>query len=70
MGRTKKKVYINLSKEIVEKARNHGLNISKVSENALKDTIKRLETPNPSNTTEGFSVNAFPKKILWWGRGY
>ena len=65
MGRTKKKVYINLSKEIVEKARNHGLNISKVSKNALKDIIKRLETPNPSNTNECFSGNAFRKKILW-----
>ena len=42
MGRIKKKVYINLPEDLVEKARNNGLNISKVSENALIQIINQL----------------------------
>ena len=66
-GRLKQKVYINLPPEVVralvvEKTRNHGLNISKVSENALIDMINRLEAPkNPEDPN--FSVNAFPKRV-------
>ena len=38
----------------LEKAKKLGLNISQVCRNALKDAIRRLETPNPLNiTSEG-----------------
>ena len=52
--------------EVVEKARKHGLNISKVSENALIDIINRIEG---SDGKEGlvFSVNAFGEKGSWCG---
>ena len=49
---------INLPEETVEKARNLGLNISKVCENALNDMITRLERSNPSKDNKDFSVNA------------
>ena len=47
MARRKARVQINLPPELVKKARKHGLNISKVCENALKDMIKRIEASNP-----------------------
>ena len=59
--RRKQKVTINLEPQIVKKAKELGLNISKVSENALKEYIKRLEGSNYSNDggkvlfREGFS---------------
>ena len=63
MGRLKKKVYINLPPEIVEKARKHGLNISKVSETALIDMINRIEgSKNPDNPDS--SVNASSQEGL------
>ena len=43
----KKNVMITIDAEIVKKAKEIGLNISKVSENALKEMIKRIESPNP-----------------------
>lgn len=43
---------INLLPEVVTKARNLGLNISKVSENALIDIIRRIEGSNPQNNPE------------------
>ena len=45
MVNRKQKVYITLSPELVHKAREIGLNISKVCENALIDMINRLESP-------------------------
>ena len=42
--RRKQKVTINLDPEVVRKARELGLNISKIAENALKEYIKRLES--------------------------
>ena len=55
MPRRKQKVMINLSPEIVKKARDLGLNISKVAENALIEAIKRLESPVPSNKPDNLS---------------
>ena len=42
--RRKQKVTINLDPEVVRKARELGLNISKIAENALKEYIIRLES--------------------------
>ena len=47
----KVRVNITIEENIVWKAKDLGLNISKISENALKDYIRRLESPNPSNNT-------------------
>ena len=43
----KKSTCLYLDKEIVETARRMGLNVSKVSENALKEAIGRLGDPKP-----------------------
>ena len=51
--RRKQKVTINLDPEVVRKARELGLNISKIAENALKEYIKRLEGSDLQ--TSGFS---------------
>jgi len=42
----KKNVTIRINETLVQKAKELGLNISKVSENALKTMINRIETPN------------------------
>ena len=44
----KKNLMIYVEEEVVEKAKELGLNISKVCENCLKDMIKRIEGSNPS----------------------
>ncbi len=62
MGRIKKPVLINLPFEVVEKARKHGLNISKVSENALVDMINRIEDSDKKEELT-FSDSAFPKRV-------
>ena len=59
----KVRVNITVEQSIVQKAKELGLNISKTCENALKEAIRRLEAPNPSNTSENFSVNAFIKRV-------
>jgi post-segregation antitoxin (ccd killing protein) len=62
MGRLKQKVYINLPHEIVEKARKHGLNISKVSENALVAMIDRIEAPKNLDS-QSSPVNASQERL-------
>jgi hypothetical protein len=41
----KKNVMIRIDENLVQKAKEIGLNISKVSENALKEIIARIERP-------------------------
>ena len=41
----KKNVMIRIDEILVRKAKEYGLNISKVSENALKEMIRRIEAP-------------------------
>ena len=41
----KKNVMIRIDENLVQKAKEIGLNISKVSENALKEMIRRIEGP-------------------------
>ena len=43
--RMKKNVMIRIDENLVLKAKEYGLNISKVSENALKEMIRRIEAP-------------------------
>ena len=42
----KKNVMIRIDYDLVHKSKELGLNISKISENALKEMIKRIESPN------------------------
>ena len=45
----KKNVMIRIDEELVRKAKDIGLNISKISENALKSIIEEIESPNPQS---------------------
>jgi post-segregation antitoxin (ccd killing protein) len=45
-------VSITLHPELVEKSRKYGLNISKITENALKDAISRMESPKNETRVE------------------
>ncbi len=49
----KKSMCLSLDKKIVETARRMGLNVSRVSENALKEAIRRLGNPE-----QGTSLNS------------
>ena len=53
----KAQVQITLIPEIVIKARELGLNISKVSENALKRAITALEQSNPESGPKSVFLN-------------
>ena len=55
-------IYIN--QELLKKAKDIGLNISKTCENALKNAIRRLEASNPHKTTKDLSVNTSSQKKL------
>ena len=65
MGK-KANVMITLPPEIVKKARELGLNISKISENALKEYIKRLQGPNPQKDNSEGGIETVDAD--WWGR--
>ena len=52
--------------EVVEKARKHGINVSKVSENVLIDMINRIKG-SEKKEDPAFSVKAFPKRFEWAG---
>ena len=50
----KKRVNIYVDEDVVKKAKEIGLNVSKTCENCLKEAIRRLETPNPqTNNSKG-----------------
>ena len=46
------KVNLTIDADIVKEAKEIGLNMSKISENALKEAIKRLKGSNPTNNSE------------------
>ena len=48
-------------KELVEKSRDLGFNLSKTFENHLKDLINRFSTVNSMN-----NLNSTDKNIDWW----
>jgi len=57
---------------VIEKAKELGLNMSKISENALKEYIKRLTKPktmtNGGTSTRRSFLNecSFTKENSWW----
>ena len=48
----KKNLMVYIEEEVIEKAKELGLNISKVCENCLKDMIGRIEGSNPPKDCE------------------
>ena len=49
----KKNLMIYVDEKVARKAKELGLNISKVCENCLKDMIGRIEDSNPQAMTKG-----------------
>ena len=56
---------MRIDENLLKKAHDLGLNVTKVCENALKDMIARIERPidlkNAGNPTKSTTTNA------WWG---
>ena len=57
---------IRIEDNIAEKAKELGLNISKVSENALKELIRRIERPDVQKEVKYCSDDSHNDN--WWGR--
>jgi hypothetical protein len=57
----KRNVVLYLDKELVEKSRNLGFNLSKTFENHLKTLITQFSTFSPRNNYESTD-----KKSWWW----
>ncbi len=64
---SKKTVSLYLSKNIVERARNHNVNLSRVTENALNNILSYLE-PQTNKSSPFLSEVSFPKESSWCGR--
>ncbi len=61
------KLGLMVNKDVVEKACALGLNISKVSNKALKDMIQRIEGSNNLKQVI-FEGDDMSRRLLWWGR--
>jgi hypothetical protein len=70
-NKTKKKTTVSLylSKKIVERARFHNLNLSRVAEQALISILDYLE-PQNHRSSEFLDRNSFQKEILVDGTGF
>ena len=64
MKKCKKTVGITLPQNLVEKARVHRLNISRITEQALKSIIDYFETQNTEIGSGFLSQASFSKKLL------
>ena len=60
-------VGLYLNRKLVEKARDHGLNLSRVTEQALSSILDYLEPQNNQNSSVFLSQGSFPKKVEWAG---
>ncbi len=65
---TKTTVGVYLPKKTVEKARKHGLNLSRITEQALTSILDYLDTQNQEESSEFLSPGSFLKKVEWTGR--
>ena len=65
MGK-KKLTTMRLDEDLVRKAHDLGLNVTKVCENAIKDLINRIENPNWSKDSKNCSDD--PQNSKRWGR--
>ena len=68
----KVKVNLTMSREVVEKAKKIGLNISQFCENALKEAIRRLEQPKTETDGNGsfLGTASFTKEGVVDGTGF
>jgi post-segregation antitoxin (ccd killing protein) len=64
---SKKNVMIRVDAEIVERAKNIGLNISKVSENALFRAVEAMERAYRENTGDSGTI-AYAREDNWCDR--
>jgi hypothetical protein len=64
---TKKTVSLYLNKKLIERARNHNINLSRITENALNNILSQIEPQNYQNN-HFLNECSFPKKIHWCGR--
>ncbi len=64
---TKTTVSLYIYRKIVESAKNHNLNLSRVTENALNNILSYLEPQNRQNSSV-LGEASFQKKVLWCGR--
>ena len=66
----KKVTSIRIPAELLKKAQNLGLNVSKVCENALRQAVTKLEAPNTQTNggTPFLSEGSFDKESSWCGR--
>ena len=65
---TKTTVSLYLSKNLVEKARKHKLNLSRITERTLNSILDYLETQNNETSSEFLGEASFPEKVQWTGR--
>jgi post-segregation antitoxin (ccd killing protein) len=62
----KRQILLYIDSEIAKKAKELGLNLSKVSENALKEAVRRLEGMN-SETGSQDGIHCDVKGASWCG---
>ena len=60
----KKTVGITLPGNLIEKAREHRLNISRITEQALSSILDYLETQNPQTNSDFLSTGSFQKESV------
>jgi hypothetical protein len=60
---TKTTVSLYLNKILIEKARIHKLNMSRITEQALSSILDYLETQNKETSSEFLSPGSFQKKV-------
>ena len=62
---TKTTISLYLNRILVEKARIHRLNFSKVTEQALSSILDYLETQNIKRSSESLNERSLPEKARW-----
>jgi hypothetical protein len=67
---TKTTVSLYLNRKLVEKARNHRLNLSRITEQALSSILDYLEAQNVEKTSGFLGKASFPKEGLVDGAGF
>ena len=64
MSTWKKTVGITLPRELIERARKHRLNLSRVMEQALSSILDYLESQNQQTSSEFLSTGSFQKESV------
>jgi hypothetical protein len=67
---TKTTVSLYLSKKLVEETRNHRLNLSRITEQALSSILDYIESQNQNKSSVFLGKASFPKEDLVDGAGF